>query len=245
MTNIEPFPAPNEPVSSFFSTASSGSFTIEGFKDVLVPGVILLHLLGLAYQYWERRHCKVQGKTTYVAFVGFASRMGLCVAFATLPLDFVASRWDWVLFLPTMYEVLAHLYHWQDTPASFKIHLFGHHAAALLWWPIMRAFETQPFPAVALPLAVLFEAASGFSDAWYLFVTILGNDWLVPHLVRMCFLGQRLMRWASLLLGAPFIRQYGHIYPHLVLAFTLPSVLFEAYCIKCQIKTLKGGVCFT
>lgn len=135
------------------------NFDPQGFWDVCVPLVLAMFAVGLVFQALEARlYAGVQAagdryrpegaadgdkrkggrKVTHVFCTGVVARV-LLLLLPWAPYPFRRTRWDWVCTAPTVYETLAHLYHWRDTTAKLKWSLLGHHAVVLLVvWPLAR-----------------------------------------------------------------------------------------------------------
>lgn len=120
----------------------------QGLRDVCVPLLVGMWLMGAAFQSLEKRVMagladeEEEGKggrrVTHVFCTGVVSRV-LLLLLPFAPYPFLRRRWDWVCIAPTVYETLAHLYHWRDTTTKLKWSLLGHHAAVLLVvWPLVR-----------------------------------------------------------------------------------------------------------
>lgn len=118
----------------------SQPFNTQGAFDVLLPYLLVLQLLALGYQQLERWYSNCPGKVSYISFITFISRASLCSLYLTLlvPSHHFMSRWDWLVYTPTIWESLAFLWQWNDTHTGFKIHIYAHHILVLLSWPTLR-----------------------------------------------------------------------------------------------------------
>jgi hypothetical protein len=134
-------------------------FDPQGFWDVCGPLVLAMCLLGAAFQAleaWlfegmaaeaaEQEEHKGGRKVTHVFCTGVVARVALLLL-PWAPTRFARTRWDWVCMAPTVYETLAHVYHWADTTAKLKWSLLGHHAAVLVVvWPLIRCVRAFFLP---------------------------------------------------------------------------------------------------
>lgn len=135
-------------------------FDPQGFWDVCLPLVLALWAMGAVFWAMEKQLMagldeagleadeevvarKGGRRVTHVFITGVVGRV-LLLLLPFAPYPFLRTRWDWVLTAPTIFETLAHLYHWHDTSAKLKWSLLGHHAAVLLVvWPLARCVRAR------------------------------------------------------------------------------------------------------
>lgn len=215
-------------------------FDPRGFLDTFLPGFLFLLLLGQAYKHFiEKPYIRKPSKLTYVSFVGFVSRLLLLLELQ-LPYPILRRRWDMIMAIPTMYELVMHMYHYNDTGANFKRFFLTHHLTALLvLWPAFRLFEATPYPVSCLTFALMFEVGSSWSYWYYVFertcpdlLSAAGLHHIKPQDAMaanhwLCFVGQRAMRWYSLLVGGAFAFANTHTLPFAIPCMLLPSLAFE------------------
>ena len=126
-----------------------GYWDWRGALDVLLPGLALMTAATVLIRRQEaslRRRGFLPPAGTgpknigmaHLALLGALSRFALFLILL-LPAGVRRARWDWLACVPTAFEVLLHIYHWDDTGAAFKKAFFGHHLCGLLvLWPCYR-----------------------------------------------------------------------------------------------------------
>lgn len=126
------------------------NFDPQGCLDVGLPLWLAMWAFGAVFKALEARLYagldeeeeeegrKGGRRVTHVFCTGVVARV-LLLLLPWLPYPFLRRRWDWFCTAPTVYETVAHLYHWRDTTSKLKWSLLGHHVAVLLVvWPLAR-----------------------------------------------------------------------------------------------------------